>query len=388
MPNSTLISRRTVLGLGIAALAGVGGLALHEGADAITLSGVNGRVNTDGVNLRSGPSTSASVIAQLRSGTAVACSDTRGSWFKVTTSTLGGWISSRFVTLIPSVSTPTVDRGPSGRARVALTFDAGADRGNAAAILDTLKSARVRATFGITGRWCDANADLVRRIANEGHTLTNHTLTHRSMTGFSNPDAMLTPAERVGELIATEKKLKAACGKVGRPLFRPPYGDYDAGVLNDVAAAGFAYNVMWSVDSLGWRGLSADEIVDRCLSSMGNGFIYLFHVGSASADAEALPRLIAGFRGAAFQMTTVDRLLGLRPIASPSPTPTSAATAHLAARPARTATPSKTPLPGPATSTAAPIATPPTPTPLPTEPPTATPIAEPTLDPTFGTPVA
>ncbi|HEY2593413.1 MAG TPA: polysaccharide deacetylase family protein, partial [Chloroflexota bacterium] len=78
---------------------------------------------------------------------------------------------------------PRVD-GPSGV--VALTFDAGADRGYAEAILDTLKTEGVPASFGMTGQWAQANPDLVQRMVAEGHRLINHTWEHRSWTGLSD----------------------------------------------------------------------------------------------------------------------------------------------------------------------------------------------------------
>src|SRR5437660_1523911 len=60
---------------------------------------------------------------------------------------------------------PARIEGPSGV--VALTFDAGADRGYAEDILDTLAESGIPATFGITGRWALANPDLVERVAAE-----------------------------------------------------------------------------------------------------------------------------------------------------------------------------------------------------------------------------
>jgi len=244
---------------------------------------------------------------------------------------VSGWASSQYITLTPAVAIQTIERGPASTARVSLTFDAGSDRGNAARILDILASKKVPATFGLTGHWAAANPDLVRRVVNEGHGLMNHTLSHRSFTGYSAPDVVRTPAERLAELFATEQILSSICGRGARPFFRPPYGDYDDGVLNDVAAAGFAYNVMWTVDSLGWDGLPVDDIVYRCLTHRGKGYIYLFHVGSQSADADALVRIIDGLRSHGYRFGTIERLLGVGPSsfdADPAtPTPTAAATA-------------------------------------------------------------
>ena len=73
------------------------------------------------------------------------------------------------------------------------------------------------------------------------------------------------------------------------PWFRPPYGDEDASVRADVGSAGYRYELMWTVDSLGWKGGASSEVVQRCLSRAEPGAIYLVHVGSASTDAAVAP---------------------------------------------------------------------------------------------------
>jgi hypothetical protein len=62
---------------------------------------------------------------------------------------------------------------------------------------------------------------------------------------------------------------------------------------------------MWTVDSTGWRGTAPTEITARCLAAAASGAIYLFHVGSASADALALQSIINGLRAAGYGFETV-----------------------------------------------------------------------------------
>lgn len=192
---------------------------------------------------------------------------------------------------------------------VALTFDAGSDAGNASAILDELDDQGIPATFGITGDWARANPSLVARMAAEGHLLLNHTDDHRSFTGASTGEPPLTAAERRAELEGAAGAIAAAGGGAVAPWFRPPFGDSDAGVLRDVGAAGYRWSVMWTVDSLGWKGLPAAEVVDRCVDGAVPGAIYLFHVGSASTDADALPTIIARLRAAGYGFVRVDQLV-------------------------------------------------------------------------------
>jgi peptidoglycan/xylan/chitin deacetylase (PgdA/CDA1 family) len=193
---------------------------------------------------------------------------------------------------------------------VALTFDAGADRGYAEEILDTLKAEGIHATFGMTANWAEANPDLILRMVNEGHDLINHTETHRSWTGFSTGAPPLTSAERAEELRATEAVVESIAGYDLRPYFRPPYGDYDDSVIADLQANGYSVNVMWTVDSLGWNGLSAPEITTRVINGTVPGAIHLFHVGAASQDAAALPDIIAGLRDLGYRFVTITEMVG------------------------------------------------------------------------------
>ncbi len=202
-----------------------------------------------------------------------------------------------------------IRKGAASRNVVAFSFDAGSDAGYTAEILDTLAASGIRGSFGITGRWAERNPDLLRRIVNEGHGLINHTYDHASMTGLSTGLPAQTREERWEELDRTEAVVADLSGATTKPYFRPPYGDYDASVNEDVGARGFAYNIMWTVDSGGWRGLPSSEIRQRCLELAEPGAIYVFHVGSASQDGPALQGVIDGLRAAGYTIGSVPEVL-------------------------------------------------------------------------------
>jgi peptidoglycan/xylan/chitin deacetylase (PgdA/CDA1 family) len=189
-----------------------------------------------------------------------------------------------------------------------LTFDAGADRGYAEDILDILQEQHVPASFGITGQWARANPDLVRRIAADGHLVINHTLDHHSFTGTSDKLGGLSPARRRAQLEDADAIIAPLIGHTTRPWYRLPYGDDDAQVAADVHSAGYTVKVGWTVDSLGWRGLPAGDIVARCLKLVTGGAVYVFHVGHASRDALALPQIIHGLRDKGFFFRRVDQV--------------------------------------------------------------------------------
>lgn len=202
-----------------------------------------------------------------------------------------------------------VSQGSSSIRAVALTFDAGADRGYAVRILATLQAAHVHATFGLTGRWAQSNPDLVRKISRDGDQFINHTYDHRSFTGYSTRAAALTRAQRSWEIEQTERILQRIAGHGAKPFFRPPYGDYDPETLSLLRGLGFRYMVMWTLDSLGWEGLSASGIVHRCETGVRPGTILLMHVGIQSQDALALPAVIRNLKARGYRFKTVSQLL-------------------------------------------------------------------------------
>ena len=163
----------------------------------------------------------------------------------------------------------------------------------------------MHATFSLTGAWARANPELARRIVREGHVIVNHTDTHRSFTGFSTNTPPLSTAERVAELERADASIVTTTGRSTRPWFRPPYGDIDTATATDVARAGYRYVLLWTVDSLGWKGLAPSDVAARCLNGATPGGILLLHVGSASTDARALPRILDGLQARGYQLVTV-----------------------------------------------------------------------------------
>jgi peptidoglycan/xylan/chitin deacetylase (PgdA/CDA1 family) len=214
------------------------------------------------------------------------------------------------MTLPPGGSPALVIRkGDASRKIVAFSFDAGADAGFSALILDTLKANGIKASFGVTGRWAERYPELLQRMVGEGHHLINHTYDHASMTGATTKTAPLTREQRWEELDRTETIVGQLTGATTKPYFRPPYGAFDDSVNVDEGARGYAYNVLWTVDSRGWMGWSTGAIIQRCLEKAEPGAIYVFHVGSASQDGPALQAIIDGLRAQGYFIGSVPDVL-------------------------------------------------------------------------------
>ena len=162
----------------------------------------------------------------------------------------------------PSLSymATNLNRGPVTSKRVAFTFDAGAENNAASAILDTLKSLSVKATFFLTGRFIKHYPETVMRIVNEGHETGNHTLTHPHMTTYAtnrrhNTLPSITKNRIMLELGITDSLFFELTGRHMSRLWRAPYGEFNREILMWAAQCGYRH--------IGWtRGRTWDETLD------------------------------------------------------------------------------------------------------------------------------
>lgn len=204
-----------------------------------------------------------------------------------------------------------IERGQSGRREVAITFDAGEGTGAVDEILDYLRDNDITVSFGITGEWARENPELLRRMVDEGHMLFNHSDTHLSWTGVSTGLDPIPDETRIAELDGAEQAVLEITGYEMKPFFRPPYGDYDLDGLELLKAQGYEYTVWWTCDSFGWRGATAEEVLERCGPDSdfgGPGGILLMHVSQAE-DYRALEMLVGAYRAQGYEFVTMEEMI-------------------------------------------------------------------------------
>ncbi|MEC8274577.1 MAG: polysaccharide deacetylase family protein, partial [Pseudomonadota bacterium] len=87
-------------------------------------------------------------------------------------------------------------------------------------------------------------------------------------------------------------------------FFRPPFGNYNAGILEEAGAYGLT-TVNWTNDSLDWQIKEPDSIVQRVLSLSAPGDIVLLH-SIHERTVEALPAIIDGLRERGCRFTSLE----------------------------------------------------------------------------------
>ena len=195
----------------------------------------------------------------------------------------------------------TERHGPRDGNRIALTFDDGPDPLRTPALLDALAELDVKATFFVTGRQVDAHPELCARLVREGHTIGNHTYSHRYL-----PLARSRSVE--AELRATDHAIKRATGVVP-VIARPPYGGRSPWTVRAFARAAKRL-VLWDLNSWDWKGKPAHDVADRVVSRARAGSIVLFHEAREGGETTvaAVRLVVPRLRDRGFELVTVDRL--------------------------------------------------------------------------------
>ncbi|MFC7309801.1 polysaccharide deacetylase family protein [Streptomyces monticola] len=182
---------------------------------------------------------------------------------------------------------------------VALTFDAGPAK-DTPRLLDTLKKEKVPATFFLLGKnHVVKHPDLVRRIADEGHEVANHTWTHKILTERG-------PGEIRAELARTQNAIAEITGR--KPtLMRPPQGRTDDEVTKICKELGLS-QILWSVTAKDYTTTDSDLIKERVLEQTEKDGIILLH-DIYKGTVPAVPGIIKSLKDKGYTFVTVPQLM-------------------------------------------------------------------------------
>lgn len=183
-----------------------------------------------------------------------------------------------------------------------LTFDNGYENGFTPRILDILRDKQVPAAFFVTGHFVKDQAELVQRMAKEGHLIGNHS--------WSHPDLSQVGAERIrGEMDKVRQAVAELTGGQEMKFMRPPRGIFSDRMLSVCRELGYT-GVFWSVAYKDWdvnsqRG--GQYAYDSVMSQLHPGAVILLH--SVSRDnVEALGRIIDAARSQGYEFKSLNEL--------------------------------------------------------------------------------
>ena len=197
-----------------------------------------------------------------------------------------------------------LERGDSDSDKVVyLTFDAGYENGNIEIILDKMKEADVKGAFFVLGNLIRSNADLVKRMFDEGHLVCNHTYCHKSMVNLSFDEFQR-------ELSHLENACLECTGKELSKYYRPPEGRFDIESLEHAKSMGYK-TVFWSIAYADWDNnnqMSEERAMAKILDNLHNGAIILLHPTSKT-NASIMSKLIEKIKAEGYRFGSLDEIV-------------------------------------------------------------------------------
>ena len=193
--------------------------------------------------------------------------------------------------------------GDSTNKQIWLTFDEGYENGCTEKILDTLQKHNVKAAFFLVGNYIEKNADLVRRMTEEGHIVGNHTMHHYDMSKISEKAAFAK------ELQDLEALYKDTTGQDMPKYYRPPQGIYSEENLRMAQELGYR-TVFWSLAYVDWNNDSQptrEQAFAKLLPRTHPGAVVLLH-STSKTNAEILDELLTKWEEDGYRFATVEEL--------------------------------------------------------------------------------
>ena len=183
--------------------------------------------------------------------------------------------------------------------KIAFTMNCAWNADDIDQILATLSKHNTHITFFMVGDLVDKYPDAVKKISEAGHEIANHSDGHKHVNN-------LNIEENEKEVKLCSDKIEAITGKK-TTLYRGPYGEYNNTVIQ-AAQNQNHITIQWSLDTLDYKGLTADEMWARLNGKVKNGDIILSHNGTKHT-ADSLDKILTNLESNGFKVVTVSDLI-------------------------------------------------------------------------------
>lgn len=193
--------------------------------------------------------------------------------------------------------------GDTSQKVIYLTFDCGYENGYTETILDTLKKHNAPAAFFVVGNMVETAPDIIRRMAEEGHIVGNHTFHHPDMSAIADQAAFQKELDSLAALY------QETTGKDLPKFYRPPQGKYSEENLRQAQALGYK-TVFWSLAYVDWyvdNQPTADQAYSKLIPRIHDGAIVLLH-STSRTNAEILDELLTRWEDMGYHFASLEEL--------------------------------------------------------------------------------
>ena len=216
-----------------------------------------------------------------------------------------------------------VTGGPTTAKRIALTFDDGPGP-NTVKFLALLRKYNVKATFFMLGDQARQRPAIARQVAEEGHEIGNHTMTHinyaarykyrLSQTAGSKEKAVeLVKADLLADMRQSRQILEKETGAKLR-ILRMPHGIDKPWIKETARDAGFILaNWTYGADWTSPPPNPVEELKKSYVHALRPGVIFLIHDGWPKSDKSlsVTEAVIKAAQANGYEIVTLGELIGL-----------------------------------------------------------------------------
>lgn len=155
-----------------------------------------------------------------------------------------------------------------------LTFDEGSTDTYLDEIVEVLDQLDVKATFFLCKKYIETYPDLIKKMAEKGHSIGNHTAHHVEMNKLATKENY---QKYLTEILEIEQTYYNITGKEMDKVYREPKGEWSERSLKIVSDLGYK-TFFYSADYLDWNGeVTKEYALNELKKRVHNGAIYLIH---------------------------------------------------------------------------------------------------------------
>lgn len=182
---------------------------------------------------------------------------------------------------------------------VAISFDCAWSADDIPSIAKTLSDYNCKASFFVVGDWAQKYPNEVKQLFDAGHDIAGHSFNHAHYN-------KMTVDELKADMDKADAVIKSITGKK-LDIVRSPYGEYNNNVIKACRESG-RFCIQWDVDSLDWKDLTKEQMIERIMARVKNGSIILLHNGTKNT-ADALPSIMQALKDEGFTFVKVSDLI-------------------------------------------------------------------------------
>ncbi len=195
---------------------------------------------------------------------------------------------------------------------VVLSFDDGPSPNDTREVLAALAKECTKATFFVVGEMVALHPEVVKEVAEQGHTIGTHTWSHPNL-------AKLSLADVTQEIEATFDAAQKASPEPIAPFFRYPYLSSSKVTVDYLKSRNIGQFAV-DIDFQDWRVRSSKAVIKRIMAGLkarGRGIILMHDIHKWTADA--VPELLAQLKAGGYKVVQLKAKSPVQLIADVSP---------------------------------------------------------------------